>query len=87
MKVVSIEKTVRPEILDPDTTLIRISEVMAKTGLARSTVYKKIKSDPTFPKPVKMSRDNSRTAPVHFVLGEVQAWVRQQIAARDRQDN
>lgn len=78
MKVIELKPGVRPEILDPDTTLIRINEVMAKTGLARSTIYKKMQSDDTFPKPVKM--EDTRSATVCFVLGEVQEWVRIQIS-------
>lgn len=68
---------------DPGTTLIRIPELEALTGLARATVYKRLKDDPTFPRPVPLSNSNARGAPVGFVLGEVQSWIRGRIAARD----
>ena len=77
------KKRLRSEILNPDTTLIRINDVIAMTGLARATLYKTMKTDPRFPKPVKLSDSDARSAPVGFVLGEVQDWVRARVASRD----
>ncbi|HEJ5823211.1 AlpA family phage regulatory protein [Pseudomonas aeruginosa] len=57
-------------------------ELLALTGLQRATVYKRLKDDPTFPKPVPLSNSTARGAPVAWVLAEVQAWVRGRIAAR-----
>nr|WP_314616154.1 AlpA family phage regulatory protein [uncultured Pseudomonas sp.] len=68
--------------LDPENTIIRFPEVEAITGLARATVYKRLKDDPTFPRPVPLSNSKSRGSPVGFVLAEVQGWVRQRIALR-----
>lgn len=68
--------------LDPATTLIRMPELVALTGLARATVYKRLKDDPNFPKPVPLSNSTARGAPVAFVLSEVQNWIRGRIAAR-----
>jgi prophage regulatory protein len=68
--------------LDPANTIIRFPEVAAITGLARATVYKRLKDDPTFPRPVPLSNSKSRGSPVGFVLAEVHAWVRQRIALR-----
>ncbi|MBX8626017.1 helix-turn-helix transcriptional regulator [Pseudomonas monsensis] len=67
---------------DPAITLIRMPDLEAITGLARPTVYKRLKDDPTFPRPVPLSNSKSRGSPVGFVLAEVQAWVRQRIALR-----
>lgn len=67
---------------DPATTIIRMPELEAITGLARPTVYKRLKDDPTFPRPVPLSDSQSRGAPVGWVLGEVQEWVRKRIALR-----
>ena len=36
---------------DPAATLIRFPDVVAMTGLARATIYKRLKDDPTFPRP------------------------------------
>ncbi|EIU7092031.1 AlpA family phage regulatory protein [Pseudomonas aeruginosa] len=57
-------------------------ELLALTGLQRATVYKRLKDDPTFPKPVPLSDSNARGAPVAWVLAEVYAWVNARIAAR-----
>jgi prophage regulatory protein len=46
-------------------------------------VYKRLKDDPTFPRPVSLSNSKSRGSPVGFVLAEVQAWVRHRIALRE----
>ncbi|RMM81390.1 Prophage CP4-57 regulatory, AlpA-like protein [Pseudomonas coronafaciens pv. striafaciens] len=67
---------------DPANTIIRFPEVEVITGLARATVYKRLKDDPTFPRPVPLSNSKSRGSPVGFVLAEVHAWVRQRIALR-----
>ncbi|NMX34139.1 AlpA family phage regulatory protein [Pseudomonas sp. WS 5413] len=67
---------------DPATTLIRIPEMEAITGYKRPTIYKRLKDDPTFPKPVPLSNSKARGAPVAWVLAEVQTWVRQRIALR-----
>lgn len=68
---------------DPATTLIRIPEMEAITGYKRPTIYKRLKDDPSFPKPVPLSNSKSRGAPVAWVLAEVQEWVRQRIALRE----
>ncbi|AHF66022.1 helix-turn-helix transcriptional regulator [Pseudomonas cichorii] len=68
---------------DPATTIIRMDELAAITGIKRPTVYKRLKDDPTFPRPVPLSNSKYRGAPVGFVLAEVQAWVRQRIALRE----
>ncbi|WP_321359550.1 helix-turn-helix transcriptional regulator [Pseudomonas extremaustralis] len=68
---------------DPAITLIRMPDLEAITGLARPTVYKRLKDDPTFPRPVPLSNSKSRGSPVGFVLAEVHAWVRQRIALRE----
>ncbi|MFS1292056.1 helix-turn-helix transcriptional regulator [Pseudomonas piscis] len=68
--------------LESANTIIRMPEVEKITGLARSTIYKRLKADPTFPRPVHLSNANTRGSPVGFVLAEVQGWVRQRIALR-----
>ncbi len=71
--------------LDPATTLIRMPEVQAIVGLARPTIYKLMRQPESgFPLPVKLSDSNARGAPVAWVLGEVQEWVRARIAARGK---
>ena len=68
---------------DSGTTIIRMPDLAAITGLARPTIYKRLKDDPTFPRPVQLSDSKSRGAPVGFVLSEVQEWVRKRIEMRE----
>ncbi|RMN51746.1 transcriptional regulator, AlpA family [Pseudomonas syringae] len=67
---------------DPATTIIRMDELEAITGIKRPTVYKRLKDDPTFPRPVPLSNSKCRGAPVGWILSEVQTWVRTRIALR-----
>lgn len=62
--------------------IIRMPDLLAITGLARPTIYKRLKDDLTFPRPVPLSNSTSRGAPVGWVLAEVQNWVQQRIALR-----
>lgn len=71
-----------PPQFDPSAVIIRMPELEALTGYKRPTIYKRLKDDPSFPKPVPLSDSTSRGAPVGWVLAEVQAWVRQRIALR-----
>ena len=57
--------------------IIRLSEVLARTGLARSTVYKYI-GEGFFPKPVSLG-DRA----VGWVESEVHDWVLARIEERD----
>lgn len=67
---------------DPANTIIRFPEVEATTGLARATIYKRLKDDPTFSRPAPLSNSKSRGSPVGLVLAEVFFWVNQRIALR-----
>lgn len=57
--------------------LIRIKEVMDRTGLGRSTVYKYMNHG-LFPKPIKLG-----TRAVAWVESEVEAWIQLGIECRD----
>lgn len=57
--------------------LIRIKDVMKRTGLARSTIYKYI-SLGQFPHPIKLG-----TRAVAWVEREVEAWICESIERRD----
>lgn len=74
--------TTIPEF-DPDFIIIRMPEVETITGICRPTIYKRLKDDPTFPRPVPLSDSTARGAPIGFVLAEVQQWVRSRIARRE----
>lgn len=57
--------------------LIRLREVLAKTGLSRSAVYAAIQAG-TFPAPIPILPGGRSTA---WVECEVNAWLRERIAA------
>jgi len=57
--------------------LIRIKDVMDRTGLGRSTVYKYMKLG-LFPKSVNLT-----TRAVAWVESEVEAWIQKGIERRD----
>lgn len=61
--------------------LVSIKEACKLTSLSRTTIFLRVKSDPTFPKLVPLSDDGVRKA---FVEGELQAWMTSRIEARDR---
>lgn len=57
--------------------LIRLREVMAKTGLSRSYVYALTKEG-KFPKSLKITERSSA-----WIEGEVQRWIDERIKQRD----
>jgi prophage regulatory protein len=57
--------------------LIKLSEVMALTGLSRSHTYALAKQG-QFPKPIKLTERSSA-----WVEAEVQEWIESRISARD----
>jgi prophage regulatory protein len=59
-------------------TLLRLPEVIRRTGKCRSDIYREIAAG-TFPKQVKLSERSSA-----WVEQEVQNWVAQRVAARER---
>jgi prophage regulatory protein len=61
------------------TTLLKIPEVRAKTGLSRSHLYA-LAQNGEFPKPVKLSERSSA-----WVESEVDGWIEERIAQRDQE--
>ena len=64
----STDKTTKPK-----TRLLRISEVEARTGLSRSTIYE-WSADGRFPPPVRLG-----DRVVRWVEAEVEAWLRERM--------
>lgn len=63
--------------------ILRLKEVMARTGLSRSTIYGKLDSnstqyDPDFPSPLKLGRLS-----VGYVQSELNSWIQMMINKRD----
>ena len=59
--------------------LIRLKEVIQKTGLSKSSIYDLIARD-QLPKPVRLSPAGGRS--VAFVESEIDMWIAERIAAR-----
>lgn len=57
-------------------SLVRLPMLLKLTGLSRATAYRYSKSDPSFPKPVKLSDSAARNAPVGYRLQDIQSWIR-----------
>lgn len=51
------------------TTILRLPEVKARTGLSRSTIYARV-SEGTFPKPVSLG-----ARAVGWIDHEIQEWI------------
>ena len=59
-------------------SLIGVPPAMIITGhKSRAAFYERMKSDPTFPKPIKLGRST------RFVLEELVTWVESKISERD----
>ena len=56
--------------------LLRLSEVLARVGLGRSSIYNRIRAE-TFPKPVDLG------GAVAWVEAEIDAWIAERIRSRD----
>lgn len=65
--------------------VLRIREIEKITSLKRSTIYKRLISDPTFPKPIKLSDSKSRGAPIGFIEHEIEEWIKSRIDLRNSQ--
>lgn len=57
--------------------ILRLPQVIARTGLSRSSIYSRI-NDQTFPQPMRLG---GRRA-VGFLSSEIDAWIAQQVANR-----
>ena len=55
---------------------LRLPEVMARTGLSRSTIYVRLEQG-CFPRPVSLG-----ARAVGWIESEVDEWIRERIAAR-----
>ena len=60
----------------PPIRIVRLREVMARTGLSRSTIYVWV-AEGRFPKPVPLGARS-----VGWIESELEKWLRDRIAAR-----
>lgn len=68
--------------MNKDLRIINIKEVEKLTSLKRSTIYHKIKTDDSFPKPVPLTDNRSGASRSGFVLSEILNWIEERINKR-----
>ena len=61
--------------MDAPARVLRLPRVQTRTGLARSTIYVRV-ADGSFPQPIRLG-----ARAVGWIESEVDAWIREQIAA------
>jgi len=81
-----MEKTNIPSS-KPKTRLIRLNEVLSRTGYGRTSIYRKM-AEGTFPKCLKLSgplKDPSKfdSRAIAWIEEEVEKWVEDRIEERD----
>ncbi len=64
----------RSERANPPIRILRLPEVLARTGLSRSTVYMRLELG-RFPKPISLGG-----RAVGWIESEIDAWIRERIA-------
>lgn len=64
---------------DEPLTLLRLPEVIRRTALSRTAIYRAIAAG-TFPRPVKLTERASA-----WSAAEVERWIAERIAMRDRE--
>lgn len=68
--------------------IIRLKQVIALTGLSRSTIHDRItpkskRNDASFPKSIKLNSP-LQVGAVGWIGSEIQAWIKQRIAERTK---
>ena len=61
--------------MDAPVRVLRLPRVQARTGLSRSTIYVRV-ANGSFPQPVRLG-----ARAIGWIESEVDAWIREQIAA------
>lgn len=66
--------------------IIRLKQVMAMTGLSRSTIYdrmnpKSSRYDASFPRSIKLGSNNLQSGAIGWEEGAIQQWIQQRIQA------
>lgn len=68
---------------DEDVVFLTTRDVIAKTGLASTTLQRRRESDPTFPKPVVLSKSSNQNRCIRWVKSEIEEWMRAQMKRRE----
>jgi len=62
--------------------ILRYSDLETQLGMNRVTIWRRTKTDPTFPRPIRLG--NSRNSALGFLTEEIEAWITQQAAQRGK---
>lgn len=60
--------------------ILRYCDLENRLGINRITIWRRTKTDPSFPRPVRLG--GGKTAAVGFLAEEIDAWILQQATAR-----
>ena len=71
---------VREQQQSSASALLHIRVVGDRVGLSRASVYERMRSDPTFPRPIYLGPKT-----VRFFSRDVDRWIEEQVAKRDAQ--
>jgi prophage regulatory protein len=59
-----------------NTRILRYSDLETQLGMNRVTIWRRTKTDLTFPQPIRLG--NARNAAVGFLAEEIETWIAQQ---------
>jgi prophage regulatory protein len=62
--------------------VIRSKKLIEILGVSRVTLWRRMKSDPTFPRPIRLG--NGSTTAIGFLSSEVDDWMIKQAQNRDQ---
>lgn len=65
--------------------ILRYGDLENQLGMNRITIWRRTKTDPTFPRPIRLG--NARTAAVGFIAEEIEAWIARQANTRPASDS
>ncbi len=60
-------------------TFLTTKDVMARTGMSRSTLHERRSKDPDFPKPIRFGQGSARQVQLRWIEHELEAWMRKMI--------
>jgi len=60
--------------------ILRYSDLETQLGMNRVTIWRRTRTDPTFPRPIRLGNAGSRNAAIGFLAEEVEAWIALQAA-------
>jgi prophage regulatory protein len=63
--------------------ILRYSDLEIQLGINRITIWRRTKSDPTFPRPIRLGSGKSKNGATGFLAEEVDAWIEKQSQKRN----